>query len=161
MNTIVKECQVFFEQVYQHTTYEEYCNGRDVFDSIIESIPDVVFRNPEGLEVISKFQALSTSITGVAQFKNMVKVLWRFVKSKYAPAQHKLTLMNLGIITMVLCLKGKARTKDKVVEWCADIAKWQGIQLTIGGKGCTGEGEGDALQRMERFFQTPYLHDFD
>lgn len=161
MNIIIKECQSFFEQVYQHTSYEEYCDGRQIFDGIIQSIPDVVLRNPEGLEVISKFQALTTSVTGVAQFKNMVKVLWRFVKGKYASPEHKLTLMNLGVITMVLCLKEKPRTKGQVTEWRDDIAKWQGNQLTIGGKGCTGEGEGDVTQRMARFFQTPYLHDFD
>ena len=161
MEIIIKECRAFFEEIYQHTTYEDIDDGRAVFDEIKEAIPDIVLRHPDGLEVISKFQALSSPVTGVIQFKNMVKIIWRFVKGKYAAPEHKLTLMNLAIITMVLCLKGKPRTKGQVLKWKDDIAKWQGVQLTIGGKGVTGEGEGDVRQRMARFFQTPYLHDFD
>ena len=45
--------------------------------------------------------------------------------------------------------------------WIEKIETWLGKQLTIGGKGVTGEGEGSVHDRLQRFFSTPYLHDFD
>ena len=50
-----------------------------------------------------------------------------------------------------------AQTKS----WIQKIETWLGKQLTIGGKGVTGEGEGSVHDRLQRFFSTPYLHDFD
>ncbi|KAI8499866.1 hypothetical protein Bbelb_221830 [Branchiostoma belcheri] len=51
--------------------------------------------------------------------------------------------------------------RDLLETWLQKVEVWLGRQLTSGGKGCVDGGEGSVNDRIDRFFSTPYLHDFD
>ncbi|KAI0212924.1 hypothetical protein LSAT2_002096, partial [Lamellibrachia satsuma] len=55
----------------------------------------------------------------------------------------------------------KSRPIKDISSWTDRFVEWLGKQLTTGGKGAVGEGEGTVADRMLRFFTNPYLHDFD
>ena len=82
-------------------------------------------------------------------------------KSMSGTPEHKLSLFVLGSGVVCSALQGSANVNPKAQDWIAGVEKWLGTQLTIGGKGCAGEGEGSVHDRIHRFLSTPYLHDFD
>ncbi len=68
-----------------------------------------------------------------------------------------MVLFTLAVLWYISTSPLAAQSKP----WVSKLEAWLGKQLTIGGKGVTGEGEGTVFDRTQRFFSTPYLHDFD
>jgi len=90
----------------------------------------------------------------------MVKIIWRMVKPISGPPMFRLALMFLAIGATIEVLLNGANS-GSIAQWSQRLEKWLGKQLTIGGKGVAGEGEGQVEERVKRFFSTPYLHDYD
>ena len=158
---MIKQSEEFCSNVFKHTHYEEELQNEatDVFSNIEKCISTMA-SSPDGLKLIQKYSVLASTISTQATFNDMVKIIWRIVKTTMSGgADDKLLLFILGIGTIVHSVK-KTRG-DNVNQWVAKVELWLGDQLTIGGKGVTGDGEGSVSDRIRRFFSTPYLHDFD
>ena len=82
------------------------------------------------------------------------------VKPMNGLPMYRLALLFLAIGAMIEVLASSAQS-GSIPQWSARLAKWLGKQLTIGGKGVAGEGEGRVEKRIQLFFSTPYLHDYD
>lgn len=129
------------------------------FDHLKSQIP-IVAVTSDGKKMMSKFTILAKTATNESTFKDMVKIIWRMVKTISGTPPFRLSLMFLGIGAMCRSLASSS-LGDQLPEWVINLEDWMGKQLTIGGKGVAGEGEGTANERIQRFFSTPYLHDFD
>ena len=94
-------------------------------------------------------------------FRDVIKIIWRMTKVMSGAAQHRLCLFMLGCGAVCGSMKASGTARPAAADWIRAVEAWLGTQLTIGGKGCTGEGEGSVDDRIQRFMSTPYLHDFD
>ena len=102
---------------------------------------------------------LGKTATTAENFKDMVKIVWRVVKSIEGSPMHRLALFFLSVGAVVETVRGTQGTSGGGLAegvWRSGWAK----QLTVGGKG-VGEGEGRIVTRVQQFFSTPYLHEFD
>ena len=141
------------------TKYEEHSEAKCIFDEVERRLPLIAANDKNAIEVSAKFFSFASSVSNKETFKDMIKILWRTVKVKSGQPQYKLCLFLVGMSSLI---KGVNTSFNKDIEdWVKGIAQWLGNQLTIGGKGITGEGEGKVVDRINRFFLTPYLHDFD
>ena len=158
------ECEIFLRVTYASTSYDEYssADGRQLFQAMMLSCQSSD-ESTECQETIRKFQKLSAgAISQRAQYREIVKVVWRYVqKLSVADQQRRLFLMCMAVSTVTVESRRTAGRPVCVDKWRDEVAKWLGEQLTCGGKGVVDVGEGCARERLERFFSTPYLHDFD
>ena len=155
---VVEKTKLFLQQVYKYTSYEDELKqeAEDTFTKLSTFLPAMA-NTGEGSKLITKFTNLGTTAMTEGMFQDMVKIIWRMIKG--VPAQNSVHRFGLFAIAIgATCHSCKATQKE---EWQKNIAIWLGNQVTIGGKGCTGDGEGNVADRMQRFFSTPYLHDFD
>lgn len=147
------------DSVYQHTAYEDPQDAQAMFAQLRANMPSIT-NCPDGKKLVQKFCVLSRTISTEGTFMDMVKIIWRMVKTMQGNALHKLGLFLVALSTLCESLKTLPVSGQSGV-WRQKTEVWLGKQLTIGGKGVTGEGEGTAIDRVSRFFSTPYLHDFD
>ena len=141
------------------TAYDDKEDAETSFAQLRSSLPSVA-QSPDGAKIIQKFAVLGKTATTEANFNDMVKIIWRVVKPMNGAPMHRLALFFLAIGAVVDSLaKGSLAETSKL--WLPRLEKWLGTQLTIGGKGVAGEGEGKVVERVQRFFSTPYLHDYD
>ena len=157
--TVVPTTLTFFDNVYSQTEYEDKADADAIFSAMRDDLPRVA-TSPEGSKLIIKFVALSRTVTAEGPLKDMVKIIWRMVKPMSGSAPYKLCLFYLSVGTVLDYLK-ISHLRGVSGPWVEGVERWLGKQLTIGGKGVTGEGEGSVEDRLKRFFSTPYLHDFD
>ena len=122
-------------------------------------MPQTIQSN-EGKKLIQKLFMLGRTVSTEGTFKDMIKIIWRMVKPMSGSPVDKICFCFICISTVAVVIRSGTNA-NHVDAWMETIAKWLGKQLTIGGKGCAGEGEGSANDRIRRFFSTPYLHDFD
>ena len=141
------------DNTYQNTQYEDKQDAEQVFGQVKAHLQEAA-QSEDGQKLIQKFFFLAKTVTTEGTFHDMVKVVWRMVKDMSGTPVHRLALFFISLGT--LCA-----TRDEAQQWQGKVEAWLGRQLTIGGKGCTGEGEGSVTSRIQRFFSTPYLHDFD
>ena len=132
-------------------------DAAEYFKQLQSALP-AVLRGADGSKIATKMSMLSSTISTEGTFKDMVKILWRMIREMSGNGSTKLTLFFIGLGAMSSALE---RLQKPAAVWMPVIEKWLGTQLTIGGKGVTGEGEGSVQDRVHRFFSTPYLHDFD
>ena len=158
-NSLKKVSVLLLKNVLSHTSYEDNGEATSVFSEIECRLPDIAERDINGSELVSKFTLFGQVVATQESFKDMIKIIWRTVKAKSGQPQYKLSLF---IIAMAALLQGiNSKYNVHVDDWVQYISKWLGNQLTIGGKGVTGNGQGNVVERMSQFFLTPYLHDFD
>lgn len=129
------------------------------FDQLKRELP-VTAASPDGAKIIAKFTVLAKTATTEGTFKDMIKIIWRMIKPMTGTPLYRLTLVFLAIGAMCTSLASSS-VRTGLPQWIENMETWLGKQLTIGGKGVAGEGEGTANDRVQRFFSTPYLHDFD
>ena len=142
-----------FDNTVRATSFEESLNASSVFNDLRSDIVTAT-DTTEGQKLIQKFFFLGKTVTTEGTFYDMVKIAWRMVKEAPETPVRKISLFFISIGTM-------CTTLPATEEWRPKLEAWLGRQLTIGGKGCAGEGEGSVMDRLKRFFSTPYLHDFD
>ena len=141
------------DRTYQRTDYEDKHEADQVFAQLRAQL-QATSESKDGQKLIQKFFFLAQTVSTEGTFHNMVKIVWRMVKDMSGTPLHRLSLFFISLGT--LCA-----TLNKAEGWRDKVERWLGRQLTIGGKGCAGEGEGSVISRIQRFFSTPYLHDFD
>ena len=156
--SVVDKTKEILESVYKASSYEEELKqeAQQTFSKLSSFLPAMA-KSADGQKLVTKFTGLGSTALTEGMFQDMVKIIWRMIKD--APAQNSVHRFGLFLLAIgATCHSCKAENKE---EWQRNIEKWLGIQVTIGGKGCTGDGEGNVADRMQRFFSTPYLHDFD
>lgn len=141
------------ENTYKNTSYENTVEAEEAFTLLRKDIT-VAAQSVEGQKLIQKFFFMGKTVTTESAFHDMVKIIWRMVKEQEGSPLRKLSFI-------FICLGTLCSTLPASDKWRNKIESWLGRQLTIGGKGCTGEGEGSVMDRFKRFLSTPYLHDFD
>ena len=156
---IIPGTLLLVDSVYKHTNYEDAQDSEATFSKLKTDLPSTVLC-PDGKKLVQKFSALSSTISTEGTYLDMVKIVWRMVKPMSGDPLHKLGLFFVALGTMNEVLKTMP-IGNQSVAWRQRMEVWLGKQLTIGGKGVTGEGEGSVTERTRRFFSTPYLHDFD
>lgn len=156
---VVKKTLILVDKVFQNTEYEDVEAAEQFFQQLKEEIPRTAIGS-DGLKIINKFTALGKTATTEGTFQDMIKIIWRVVKPMSGSPSYRLTLFFLALGAMCLTLESSAISKA-LPTWMETLETWLAKQVTIGGKGVAGEGEGTVSDRVQRFFSTPYLHDFD
>ena len=154
----INSCVDQVARVYQYTRYNDD-DAEGIYQKIKLDIPNCL-ETPEGKHIHRKYMALSGAVVSEATYQDMVKILWRMVKPTFGTPDQKLCLLLVGLGTLNHRVRS-SRNAKQCESWIEGVECWLGKQLTIGGKGITGEGEGTVHDRIQRFFTTPYLHDFD
>ena len=159
----VRTGQILYMTIHQRffvllSDYDDCIEAKSLFMQLDSNLGEILL-TPDGKIVTQKFSVLARTVKQGETFKDMVKIIWRMVRTIYGTSIYKLGLLFLGLSAMC-CSLSKLQTSD-LNSWIANLEEWLGNQLTIGGKGVAGEGEGTAEERINRFFSTPYLHDFD
>ena len=151
----------FVEEVYLQTNYEPDLRQEAdaMYNHFKTLLPDVI-ESSDGKKLVKQYTTLASTVSTEGTFNDLIKIIWRMVKEMGGTAQYKLCLFFLGVGTVYSVIEKKASGRP-VEVWLKKVEKWLGNQLTIGGKGVAGEGEGSVNDRIQRFFSTPYLHDFD
>ena len=148
-SNILVEFEYFIDQVFQNTSYDEVSSdGKQLFEQLTYKSQML---DDEAKKIVKKFQSLATTVSEVQQYHTMLKVIWRYIRALPASPTHKLFLMVLAFCSLKVsvCLK----VKNEIVDgWRNKVAVWLGTQLTSGGQGIIGSGEGSAIDRVERFF---------
>ena len=155
------QTESFIDEVYNSTSYGETWEeeAKTVF-TYIKQLTSSVMGSTDGKKIVKQYTTLAATISTEGTFNDMIKIIWRMVKEMGGAPQYKLCLFFLGLGTIYSALEKKADSRP-IQTWRCRVVKWLGTQLTSGGKGVAGEGEGSVNDRIQRFFSTPYLHDFD
>lgn len=160
-DSLHKVSVLILDRVYEKTSYPDSYKeeAEAVFGAIKSYLPLIASKDKQGIEVVNKFSSFANSVSDQDGFKDMIKIIWRTIKVKAGQPQYKLSLFLIAIAVIVQNIS--PTYNNCIDEWVTFIIQWLGNQLTIGGKGVVGEGEGSVVERISRFFCTPYLHDFD
>ena len=153
--------KTFLKNTQKHTAYEDPVSdeANQLFSQLQQELPQI-YASAEGQKLVQKYSMLGKTVTAEGPFLDMVKIVWRMVKTMGGSPLYRLSLFLIGIGTLIDTVRSSPFGAN-CHTWEERVEKWLGTQLTIGGKGCTGEGEGPVISRVQRFFSTPYLHDFD
>ena len=146
-------------QTLRESGYSDKKDAEETYACLRDDLPTIA-RSNDGQKVMKKFVVLAKTATNEATFNDMIKIIWRLVKPMTSSPLHRLSLFFLAVGAMCETLLS-GPTGSSVSSWMDKFEKWLGEQLTIGGKGVTGDGEGSVTDRIQRFFSTPYLHDYD
>ena len=147
------------QEIWKKTKFQNKKESEFVLNEIQKRLPLIVKTDSEGIALNTRFASLANTITSQKNFQDMTKIAWRMAKSKSGQPQYKLSLLIVAMAAMITHLREKHF--ENCESWFSGVFAWLGHQLTIGGKGVTGDGEGNVIERLNSFFQTPYLHDFD
>ena len=158
-NSLVKVSLLILNQIFLNTKYEDDHTAKAIFDEIQGMLPLIATEDNYGIEIGLKFASFGNTVTNLGTFKDMIKIIWRTVKNKAGQPQYKLSLFIVAMASLIKSIN--SRYNQVLDDWVQCIIRWLGNQLTIGGKGVVGEGQGTVISRMNQFFLTPYLHDFD
>ena len=158
-DSLIKVSSLLLNQVFLNTNYENNDEAKLVYDEMQTRLQAIATRDKQGIDVTSKFSSFASGVTSKDSLKDMIKIIWRTVKTKTGQPQYKLSLFILAMASLV---RGINSTYNRYIDaWVDGMVRWLGNQLTIGGKGVIGDGKGSVVERMNQFFATPYLHDFD
>jgi len=158
-SSLVKVSLLLSNQIYINTKFEDNEQAKIVFDEIQSRLPLIATQDKHGVEIGAKFSSFANAVNSKGAFKDMIKIIWRTVKTKAGQPQYKLCLF---IVAMASLIRGISSAFNKDLDnWVEFIIQWLGNQLTIGGQGVTGVGQGKVIDLINQFFLTPYLHDFD
>lgn len=158
-SNVTTQTKQFVDNVYKQTHYNSSleAEAEQIYHKLIAFIP-AICQSGDGQKLVQKYIMLGRTVRTEGMFQDMVKIIWRMVKE--IPAQN--SVHRLGLFVIAINAMGESLpVKEQLGAWQLRLEKWLGNQLTIGGKGCTGDGEGSVTDRIQRFFNTPYLHDFD
>ena len=158
-SSLVKVSLLLLNQIFINTNFEDTEQAKAIFTEIQSRLPLIASQDKYGIEIGAKFLSFASAVNSKAAFKDMIKIIWRTVKTKAGQPQYKLCLF---IVAMASLVQGISSSFNKDIDgWVEFILQWLGNQLTIGGQGVTGTGQGKVVDRINQFFLTPYLHDFD
>ena len=157
--SVLSQALQLLDSVYKHTAYEDKCDAQQTFMQLRIELQRTA-ASAEGQKLIQKFDMLARTVSTEGTFNDMVKIIWRVAKGMGGTIHHKFSLLVIGVSIVCVSLTNSRPVED-ISSWTDRFVKWLGKQLTTGGKGAVGEGEGSVGDRMQRFFTNPYLHDFD
>lgn len=153
-------CVDLLDKTYLATRYTDTEDAEVTFKAIKKHLTMVAQYDDSSIKTWKKFSNLGKSVFSCSSLNDLVKIIWRMAKEKGGQPHHMLCTFIIGLGAIIFTVRG-SQPKEKTEHWEDACLKWLGNQLTIGGKGVTGEGEGTVLERIKCFFMTPYLHDFD
>ena len=156
---VLSQALLLLDCVYKNTAYEDKADAHRTFLQLRAELHRTV-ASTEGQKLIRKFDILARTVSTEGTFNDMVKIIWRVAKGMGGTIHHKFCLLVIGVSIVCVSL-AKSRPIRDIASWTDRFETWLGKQLTNGGRGAMGEGEGTVADRMQRFFTNPYLHDFD
>lgn len=159
-NEIFLKTSSFLDNVIKRTTLLDALDAAITFAEVKEYLARIVKDDPGVLKIWNKVCALAVTVFSASSLNDMVKIVWRIVKDNGGNSKHMICCFCIGV-TAILVTARERQSLEDVDNWQRKCEEWMGTQLTIGGKGVTGDGEGSTSDRISRFFNTPYLHDFD
>ncbi|XP_035682500.1 uncharacterized protein LOC118419937 isoform X2 [Branchiostoma floridae] len=158
---VQEESAKLLDSVFAATDFEDTDDAQKTFTNIRSELPKTAM-SADGAKLVQKFASLGSAATAESTYMDMIKIIWRTVRLTPGTSFVRLQLFFLAIGAMTVSVRKSPNVSDDVLEsWLQKVEVWLGRQLTSGGKGCVDGGEGSVNDRIDRFFSTPYLHDFD
>lgn len=148
------------EQTHLATSIPDEEDARSAFERCEEQLRDITTDEQNTSTLWKKYCVLGMTVFSCSALNDMVKIVWRMVKDIGGSPEKMLCLFMLGIAAILETQRAR-QGEDTVRAWEKRCISWLGRQITIGGKGVTGDGDGSTVDRIQSFFNTPYLHDFD
>lgn len=148
------------EQTYHATSITDEEDARLAFERCKEQLRDITTDEQYTLTLWKKYCVLGMTVFSCSALNDMVKIVWRMVRDMGGSPEKMLCLFMLGIAAILETQRSR-QGEDTVETWEKRCISWLGRQITIGGKGVVGDGDGSTVERIQSFFTTPYLHDFD
>ncbi|XP_078603000.1 uncharacterized protein LOC144877028 isoform X1 [Branchiostoma floridae x Branchiostoma japonicum] len=159
--SVLEESAKLLDRVFAATDFEDTDDAQKTFTNIRSELPKTA-TSADGVKLVQKFVSLGSAATAESTYMDMIKIIWRTVRLTPGTSLVRLQLFFLAIGAMTVSVRKSPNVSDDVLEsWLQKVEVWLGRQLTSGGKGCVDGGEGSVNARIDRFFNTPYLHDFD
>ncbi|XP_066285865.1 uncharacterized protein [Branchiostoma lanceolatum] len=159
--SVLEEAARLLDRVFAATDFEDTDDAQKTFTHIRSELRRTA-TGPDGAKLVQKFASLGGAATAESTFMDMIKIIWRTVRLTPGNSLVRIQLFFLAIAGMTVSVLKSPSVADDVLEsWLQKVEVWLGRQLTSGGKGCVDGGEGRVGERIDRFFSTPYLHDFD
>ncbi|XP_035682499.1 uncharacterized protein LOC118419937 isoform X1 [Branchiostoma floridae] len=159
--SVLEESAKLLDSVFAATDFEDTDDAQKTFTNIRSELPKTAM-SADGAKLVQKFASLGSAATAESTYMDMIKIIWRTVRLTPGTSFVRLQLFFLAIGAMTVSVRKSPNVSDDVLEsWLQKVEVWLGRQLTSGGKGCVDGGEGSVNDRIDRFFSTPYLHDFD
>ncbi|XP_019646828.1 PREDICTED: uncharacterized protein LOC109487282 [Branchiostoma belcheri] len=159
--SVIEEAAKLLDRVFAKTDFEDKDDAQQTFAHVHSELPKTA-ASPDGVKLVQKFASLGSAATVESTFLDMIKIIWRTVRLTPGTSVVRIQLFFLAIAAMMVSVLKSPNVSDDLLEtWLHKVEVWLGRQLTSGGKGCVDGGEGSVNDRLDRFFSTPYLHDFD
>ena len=158
---IVDVSNALMDRIFSEMDVGDCTDSENAFLNVKSYLNSLVSEDFTTIQTMwKKSYNLGMAVISVESLNDMVKIVWRMVKENGRSTENMLCLFVIGISAVLAAAKLRLCV-DNVSTWEENCIQYLSKQLSIGGKGVTGEGEGSVQDRMKRFFNTPYLHDFD